>query len=126
VFTSALDRVLPRLDLVSRRAGTLSASVSGILWNVDPSNNYFFSASVGTIAACLVDVFLCASSSVCFRRIAQRYHLFVHGLIPVIGIAVFGLAGYRSVDAGAVPSAPHASVPYRNLGWLVWGILLVG
>jgi amino acid transporter len=106
-------------------AATVSAFVSGILWNLGPYTNYFFYASVGTIAVCLVYVVLCVGGSVYFRRIAQRYNLLIHGVVPVIGIVVFGLAVYGSVYSGAVPPAPYTFVPYVNLGWLVVGIAFV-
>ncbi len=111
--------------LVLAGAATVSAFVSGILWNLGPSNNYFFYASVGTIAVCLVYVALCVGGSVYFRRIAQRYNVLIHGLVPVIGIAVFGLAVYGSVYSGAIPPAPYTFVPYVNLGWLIVGIAFV-
>jgi len=45
----------------------------------------------------------------------------VHGLVPVIGIVVFGLAVYGSVWGGSVPPLPFLIVPYVNLGWLLVG-----
>jgi amino acid transporter len=104
---------------------TVCAFISGILWNLGPYTNYFFYASVGTIAVCLVYVALCVGGSVYFRRVSQRYNALIHGLIPVIGIVVFGLAVYGSVWAGSVPPAPYTYVPYVNLGWLVLGIIFV-
>jgi hypothetical protein len=120
----ALDRRTKEIMVIAGTA-TVSAFVSGILWNLGPYTNYFFYASVGTIAVCLVYVVLCVGGSVYFRRIAQRYNPLVHGLIPVIGIAVFGLAVYGSVYGGAIPPAPYTFVPYVNLGWLVLGIAFV-
>ncbi|HUY56349.1 MAG TPA: APC family permease [Candidatus Micrarchaeaceae archaeon] len=123
--THPVTRTPTNAILVLAGAATVSAFVSGILWNLGPANNYFFYASVGTIAVCLVYVVLCVGGSVYFRRISQRYNLLVHGAIPVIGIVVFGLAVYGSVYSGAIPPAPYTYVPYVNLGWLVLGIVFV-
>ncbi|MGH7610551.1 MAG: APC family permease [Candidatus Dormibacteria bacterium] len=123
--THPVHRTPHRATLVLAGAATVSAFVSGILWNLGPYTNYFFYASVGTIAVCLVYVVLCVGGSVYFKRISQRYNPLVHGLIPIIGIVVFGLAVYGSIYSGAVPPAPYTYVPYVNLGWLVVGIGLV-
>ncbi|MGA7173564.1 MAG: APC family permease [Candidatus Dormiibacterota bacterium] len=123
--THPVHRTPHNAILVLAGAATVSAFVSGILWNLGPYTNYFFYASVGTIAVCLVYVVLCVGGSVYFKRISKRYNVLIHGLIPVVGIAVFGLAVYGSIYSGAVPPAPYTFVPYVNLGWLVVGILFV-
>ena len=123
--THPVHRTPHHAILVLAGAATVSAFVSGILWNLGPYTNYFFYASIGTIAVCLVYVVLCVGGSVYFKRVSKRYNVLVHGLVPVVGIAVFGLAVYGSIYSGAVPPAPYTFVPYVNLGWLVVGILFV-
>jgi len=123
--THPVHRTPSNAIIVLGTIATICAFVSGILWNLGPYTNYFFYASVGTIAVCLVYVVLCVGGSVYFKRISERYNVLIHGLIPVIGIAVFGLAVYGSVWGGAVPPAPYTYVPYVNLGWLVLGVIFV-
>jgi amino acid transporter len=111
--------------LVIAGVATVSAFLTGFVWSLGPYTNYFFFASIGTIAVCLVYVVLCVGGSVYFRRVAERYNPIIHGLVPVIGIVVFGLAVYGSVYGGAIPPEPYTIVPYVNLGWLLLGIVFV-
>ncbi|HEY6538084.1 MAG TPA: APC family permease [Candidatus Dormibacteraeota bacterium] len=123
--THPVHRTPTNAVLVIAVVATVCAFISGILWNLGSALNYFFYASVGTIAVCLVYVVLCVGGSVYFKRISKRYNPIIHGLIPVVGIVVFGLAVYGSVWAGSVPPAPFTYVPYVNLGWLVLGVIFV-
>ncbi len=125
--THPVHRTPTNAILVIAAVATVAAFLVGFFWDFGGSfsTNYFFFASIGTIAVCLVYVVLCVGGSVYFRRLSQRYNPLIHGLIPVVGIAVFGLAVYGSVYGGAWPPLPYLIVAPVNLGWLLLGIAFV-
>ena len=125
--THPVHRTPTNAILVIAAVATVAAFLVGFFWSFGGSysTNYFFFASIGTIAVCLVYVVLCIGGSVYFRRVSARYNPVIHGLVPVIGIVVFGLAVYGSIYSGTVPPLPYTIVPYVNLGWLLLGIAFV-
>ena len=125
--THPVHRTPTNAILVIAVLATVAAFLVGFFWSFGGSysTNYFFFASPGTIAVCLVYVVLCIGGSVYFRRVSARYNPVIHGLIPVIGIVVFGLAVYGSIYSGTVPPLPYTIVPYVNLGWRLLGIAFV-
>ncbi len=64
-----------------------------------PFSNYYFWATLGTLAIIVVYVMLCLGGIVFFAktRATRRWNPLVHVLVPLIGAVVFGAALYGSV-----------------------------
>jgi amino acid transporter len=84
---------------------------------------YFFYATMGTLAVILVYVMLCLGGMAFFRRIKANYNVLLHGLVPLVGAAVFVAALYGSVYPQ--PPFPLNWTPYITAAWLVLGIVAV-
>jgi amino acid transporter len=84
---------------------------------------YFFYATMGTLAVIVVYIMLCLGGMAFFRRTKASYNLVLHGLVPLIGAAVFAAALYGSVYPQ--PPFPLNWTPYITLAWLVIGIIAV-
>jgi len=65
---------------------------------------------------------MCAGSVPWFKKVEPRYNLILHGLVPIVGFLIFGLAVYASVWSGSVPPPPYNVVPYVALVWLIIGV----
>ncbi len=87
-----------------------------------PFSNYYFWATVGTLAIIVVYAMLCFGGIVFFyrTRATRRWNPIVHVLVPLIGAAVFGAALYGSI----YPAPPGILkwTPYVAGVWLVLGI----
>jgi amino acid transporter len=87
-----------------------------------PFSNYYFWATVGTLAVIVVYGMLCLGGIVFFyrTRATRHWNPLVHVVVPLIGAAVFGAALYGSV----YPAPPGILkwTPYVAGVWLVVGI----
>jgi amino acid transporter len=87
-----------------------------------PFSNYYFWATVGTLAIIVVYGMLCFGGIVFFyrTRATRRWNPLVHVVVPLIGAAVFGAALYGSI----YPAPPGILkwTPYVAGVWLVLGI----
>jgi amino acid transporter len=90
-----------------------------------PFSNYYFWATVGTLAIIVVYILLCLGGIVFFARTraSRRWNPLVHVLVPVIGAVVFGAALYGSVHPA--PPGILRWTPYVALVWLAAGIAVV-
>jgi amino acid transporter len=90
-----------------------------------PFSNYYFWATVGTLAIIVVYILLCLGGIVYFAktRATRRWNPLVHVLVPVIGAVVFGAALYGSVHPA--PPGILRWTPYVALVWLALGIIVV-
>jgi amino acid transporter len=87
-----------------------------------PLSNYYFWATVGTLAVLVVYVMLCFGGIAFFwnTRATRKWNPIVHVAIPLIGAIVFGAALYGSI----YPAPPGILkwTPYVALVWLALGI----
>ncbi|NMO49918.1 APC family permease [Actinoplanes sp. TBRC 11911] len=88
-----------------------------------PTTVYYFFATLGTLCIVMVFIGLCVGSVIFFRRTRPRYNLFLHAVIPVIGVAIFCAALYGSVYPS--PVYPINLTPYLAHIWLMIGIIVV-
>jgi len=90
-----------------------------------PFSNYYFWATLGTLAIIVVYVMLCLGGMAFFRktRDTRRWNPFVHVLVPLIGAVVFGAALYGSIHP--TPPGILKWTPYVGLIWLVIGVAVV-
>lgn len=104
--------------------GTIMAAVVGFWFSYGqgPFTVYGLYASIGSIPIILVYMAMCAGSLIWFRRVERNYNPILHGLVPLIGLVIFGLAVYASVWSGSVPPMPYTTVPYVVLVWLLLGV----
>ncbi len=90
-----------------------------------PFSNYYFWATVGTLAIIVVYGMLCFGGIVFFyrTRATRRWNPLVHVVVPLVGAAVFGAALYGSI----YPAPPGILkwTPYVALVWLVIGIVVL-
>ena len=78
-------------------------------------------ATIGTLCVILVYIALCFGGIVFFSRATdQRFNPLTHGLIPLVGAAIFGAAWYGSVHP--TPFSILKYTPYVTIVWLVIGI----
>jgi amino acid transporter len=87
-----------------------------------PFSNYYFWATVGTLAIIVVYMSLCVGGAVFFAktRATRNWNPLVHVLIPVIGFVVFGAALYGSVHP--TPPGILKWTPYVAGIWLILGV----
>jgi amino acid transporter len=87
-----------------------------------PFSNYYFWATVGTLAIIVVYMALCVGGIVFFARTraTRRWNPVAHVLVPLIGAVVFGAALYGSVHP--TPPGILAWTPLVAGVWLVLGI----
>jgi amino acid transporter len=87
-----------------------------------PFSNYYFWATVGTLAIIVVYAMLCFGGIVFFyrTRATRNWNPVVHVAVPLVGAAVFGAALYGSI----YPAPPGILrwTPYVAGVWLVIGI----
>jgi amino acid transporter len=90
-----------------------------------PFSNYYFWATVGTLAIIVVYMSLCVGGAVFFARTraTRNWNPLVHVLIPVVGLVVFGAALYGSVHP--TPPGILKWTPYLAGAWLIIGIGVV-
>jgi amino acid transporter len=91
----------------------------------EPFSNYYFWATLGTLAIIVVYIMLCLGGIVFFAktRATRRWNPLVHVLVPLIGAVVFAAALYGSVHPA--PPGILAWTPYVALVWLVLGLGVV-
>jgi amino acid transporter len=87
-----------------------------------PLSNYYFWATVGTLAIIIVYAMLCFGGIVFFyrTRATRRWNPVVHVAVPLVGAAVFAAALYGSI----YPQPPGILkwTPYVAGAWLLIGI----
>jgi amino acid transporter len=90
-----------------------------------PFSNYYFWATLGTLAIIVVYVLLCLGGIVFFAktRDTRRWNPLVHVLVPLIGAVVFGAALYGSIHPA--PPGILKWTPYVALIWLVLGVAVL-
>ena len=90
-----------------------------------PFSNYYFWATLGTLAIIVVYVMLCLGGIVFFAktRNTRRWNPLVHVLVPLIGAVVFGAALYGSIHPA--PPGILRWTPYVALIWLVLGVAVL-
>jgi amino acid transporter len=90
-----------------------------------PFSNYYFWATVGTLAIIVVYAMLCVGGIVFFyrTRATRRWNPLIHVAVPVVGAAVFAAALYGSI----YPAPPGILkwTPYVAGVWLVIGIAVL-
>jgi len=91
----------------------------------EPFSNYYFWATVGTLAIIVVYAMLCIGGIVFFyrTRATRRWNPLIHVAVPVVGAAVFAAALYGSI----YPAPPGILkwTPYVAGVWLVIGIAVL-
>jgi amino acid transporter len=90
-----------------------------------PFSNYYFWATLGTLAIIVVYAMLCLGGIAFFAktRDTRRWNPFAHVLVPLIGAVVFGAALYGSIHP--TPPGILKWTPYVGLIWLVIGVVVV-
>jgi amino acid transporter len=90
-----------------------------------PFSNYYFWATMGTLAIIVVYVMLCLGGIAFFSktRATRRWNPLAHVLVPLIGAVVFGAALYGSIHP--TPPGILKWTPYVGLVWLVIGVAVV-
>jgi amino acid transporter len=90
-----------------------------------PFSNYYFWATLGTLAIIVVYVMLCLGGIAFFAktRNTRRWNPLVHVVVPLVGAVVFGAALYGSVHPA--PPGILAWTPYVALVWLALGVGVV-
>jgi amino acid transporter len=90
-----------------------------------PFSNYYFWATVGTLAIIVVYAMLCVGGIVFFyrTRATRRWNPLIHVAVPVVGAVVFAAALYGSI----YPAPPGILkwTPYVAGVWLVIGIVVL-
>ncbi len=90
-----------------------------------PFSNYYFWATVGTLAIIVVYAMLCIGGIVFFyrTRTTRRWNPLIHVAVPVVGAVVFAAALYGSI----YPAPPGILkwTPYVAVVWLVIGIVVL-
>jgi len=90
-----------------------------------PFSNYYFWATVGTLAIIVVYAMLCVGGIVFFyrTRATRRWNPLVHVAVPIVGAVVFGAALYGSI----YPAPPGILkwTPYVAGVWLVVGVAVL-
>ena len=88
-------------------------------------SNYYFWATLGTLAIIVVYMLLCLGGIGFFSRTrdSRRWNPVMHVLVPLIGAVVFGAALYGSIHPA--PPGILKWTPYVALAWLVAGIAVV-
>jgi amino acid transporter len=89
------------------------------IFGSDAFSVYFFYATIGTLCVILVYIALCFGGIAFFLK-NGGFNPIVHGLIPLIGAAIFGAAWYGSVHP--LPPSILKSTPYITLIWLAIGV----
>jgi amino acid transporter len=84
-------------------------------YGAGPFTVYGLYASIGSIPIILVYMAMCAGSVPWFKKVEPRYNLILHGLVPIVGFLIFGLAVYASVWSGSVP--PPRTTSCRTWLW---------
>jgi amino acid transporter len=91
------------------------------IFGSDAFTVYYFFATIGTLCVILVYIALCFGGIAFFRRTTdQKFNPLVHGLVPLIGAAIFIAAWYGSVKPA--PPSILKSTPYITLIWLAIGV----
>ena len=87
-----------------------------------PFSNYYFWATLGTLAVIVVYALICLGGIAFFAktRHTRRWNPAVHVLVPLIGAVVFGAALYGSIHP--TPPGILKWTPYVGLAWLVIGV----
>jgi amino acid transporter len=90
-----------------------------------PFSNYYFWATLGTLAIIVVYMMLCLGGIAFFSktRDSRRWNPVVHVLVPLIGAVVFGAALYGSIHPA--PPGILKWTPYVALAWLMVGLGVV-
>jgi amino acid transporter len=104
---------------------TVVAALVGFGWSYGsgPYTVFGLLASIGGLAVTIVYIALCGAGTVWFRKVERNYNPITHGLVPLVGLVIFGLAVYGSV--WPVPPMPFRIVPYVNLGWILLGVAIL-
>jgi amino acid transporter len=104
---------------------TVVAALVGFGWSYGsgPYTVFGLLASIGGLAVTIVYIALCGAGIVWFRKVERNYNPITHGLVPLVGLVIFGLAVYGSV--WPVPPMPFRIVPYVNLGWILLGVAIL-
>jgi len=142
-FTEGREGVLPRLlghthprfktpvnaTIAVAAVGTAMALLIGYPLSDStfgqPFSNYYFWATLGTLAIIVVYMLLCLGGIAFFAktRDTRRWNPVVHVLVPLVGAVVFGAALYGSVHPA--PPGILKWTPYVALAWLVAGVAAV-
>jgi amino acid transporter len=112
---------------------TIVAALVGFGWSFATPDNpgqgpftvFGLLAGIGGLAVVIVYVLLCAAGAAWFRKTHTRYNVLVHGLVPLIGVVIFGFGVYGSIYSGAFPPMPYKIIPYVNAGWIALGLLII-
>ena len=88
-------------------------------------SDYYFWGTSGTLVIIVVYMALCLGGMVFFwkTRASRRWNVVTHGLVPLIGAAVFGAALYGSIRP--TPPGILRWTPYVALAWLVTGLAIL-
>jgi amino acid transporter len=105
---------------------TAAAALVGFVWGTDALGGkafsvYYFFATIGTLGVILVYIALCFGGIAFFyRSTVEKFNPIMHGLVPLIGAAIFGAAWYGSVHP--LPPSILKATPYVTIAWLIIGI----
>jgi amino acid transporter len=104
---------------------TVVAVLVGFGWSygAGPFTVFGLLAGIGGLAVTIVYIVLCGAGMVWFRKVERAYNPIMHGVVPFVGLVIFGLAVYGSV--WPVPPLPYRIIPYVNLGWIVAGLVVI-
>jgi amino acid transporter len=135
VLPKALARTHPRFKTPVNATITVAVLGTGMALLIgyplsdstfgQPFSNYYFWATMGTLAIIVVYVMLCVGGIAFFAktRDTRRWNPFAHVLVPLVGVVVFGAALYGSIHP--TPPGILKWTPYVGLVWLVIGVAVV-
>lgn len=86
----------------------------------DAMTVYYFMGTLGTLAVVIVYIGLCLGGIRFFYQSSRKFNPIIHGLIPLVGVAIFGAALYGSI--WPMPATPINSAIYIAVAWLLVGI----
>jgi amino acid transporter len=112
---------------------TVVAALVGFAWSYATPDNpgqgpytvFGLLASIGGLGITVVYMVLCAAGIAWFRKVERNFNLVLHGLVPLIGVVIFGFGVYGSIYPGAALHLPYAIIPWVILGWLILGVVFV-
>ncbi|MGH9302825.1 MAG: APC family permease [Acidimicrobiales bacterium] len=107
---------------------TVAAAVVGFTFGQaslggDAFTDYYLFATIGTLAVVFVYIALCLGGIGFFYRSSRRFNPLIHGLIPLIGAVIFGLALYGSI--WPLPPSPIDTAIYITAAWLFIGVIVL-
>ncbi len=120
-FKTPINATLTIAVVATVVAAVVGFNFSSATFGGDAFTVYYLLATIGTLAVVLVYIGLCLGGIGFFKRTSEHFNPLIHGLVPLIGAVIFGIALYGSI--WPLPPSPVESAIYITAAWLVLGVL---